>query len=113
MEIHHPHHHDHPAHKENLWKHYGLEFLMLFLAVTLGFYSESIRESITDNKKERVFMQSMVEDLKTDTARITLMTRDNIQNLAMIDSLIHLFRRPDHSDYGQTMYYFARVITSK
>ena len=47
MEIHHQHHHDHPQHKEKMWKHYALEFLMLFLAVTLGFYAENIREAIS------------------------------------------------------------------
>ena len=31
------------------WKEYGIEFLMLFAAVTLGFFAENQRESIEIN----------------------------------------------------------------
>ena len=40
MEVHHPHH---LTHKKN-WKEYITEFLMLFFAVTLGFFAENYRE---------------------------------------------------------------------
>jgi hypothetical protein len=33
------------------WKEYGMEFLMLFAAVTLGFFAENQRESL--GEKER------------------------------------------------------------
>ncbi len=108
MEVHHPHH---VTHKKKI-SEYILEFLMLFLAVFLGFIAENIRENSVDDKKEKQFMKSMVEDLKSDTANInTFYARSNIA-IAEIDSLIHLMRRPDRNKYGQTTYYFARVITT-
>ena len=40
---------------------------MIFLAVTLGFFAESIRENIADNSKEKEYISAMIEDAKTDT----------------------------------------------
>ena len=44
---------------------------MIFLAVTLGFFAESVREHISDRKREKEFMSSMIQDLKSDTSTIT------------------------------------------
>ena len=43
---------------------------MIFLAVTLGFFAESLREHINDNEKREQYVQSLVEDLESDTARM-------------------------------------------
>jgi len=66
------HHHPHLPHGEKKkWKEYFLEFLMIFLAVTLGFFAEGLRENISNHHREKQYMQSMIEDLKKDTAAIT------------------------------------------
>jgi hypothetical protein len=39
------HHHSGMHHKKKNFKEYFLEFLMIFLAVTLGFFAENLRES--------------------------------------------------------------------
>ena len=66
MEVHHPHH---PTHKKN-WKEYIVEFLMLFAAVTLGFFAENIREhQIIDNHKIQNLI-AMVNDLQQDSIEI-------------------------------------------
>src|SRR5579864_3075045 len=41
--------HAHELHKApgHGWKHYFFEFFMLFLAITLGFYAENLREGTT------------------------------------------------------------------
>jgi hypothetical protein len=39
------HHHSDMHHKKKNFKEYFLEFLMIFLAVTLGFFAENLRES--------------------------------------------------------------------
>jgi hypothetical protein len=33
------------------WREYLLEFFMLFLAVSLGFLADNVRENISDNAK--------------------------------------------------------------
>ena len=49
MEVHH-----HPHVEKKKFKEYFLEFLMIFFAVTLGFFAENIRETLTErhNAKE-------------------------------------------------------------
>ena len=65
MEVHkHPHH---VTHKKK-WAEYLLEFFMLFLAVTLGFFAENSRDKLSNKEKEQHYMQNMVADLKADTA---------------------------------------------
>ena len=107
------HHHPDLRHKKKNFKEYFLEFLMIFLAVTMGFFAESIRENISNHKKEKEFMLSMVEDLKSDTANINAFTGKANEAIDEMDSLMHLMRRPDREKYGQTMYYFSRAVTTK
>src|SRR5215471_21684484 len=69
MEVHkHPHH---VTHKKK-WGEYLLEFFMLFLAVTLGFFAETIREQSTEHKHAREFAVSMLKDLQDDTTQLKL-----------------------------------------
>jgi hypothetical protein len=74
MEVHHHTHHP------KKWKEYISEFLMLFLAVTLGFFAENKREEMVENHREQQYMQSLYEDLKKDTSMLnTLEYYDQIQ----------------------------------
>ena len=43
---------------------------MIFLAVTLGFFAENIREGSVEASRAREYAQSLVEDLKKDTAAL-------------------------------------------
>jgi hypothetical protein len=48
MEVHH-----HPEVEKKGLKEYLLEGLMIFLAVTMGFFAETIRENISENGKAK------------------------------------------------------------
>src|SRR4026207_151543 len=61
MEVHH-----HARHEKKNWKSYFWEFLMLFLAVTLGFFVENQREHYIENQREKKYIQSFYEDLTAD-----------------------------------------------
>ncbi len=67
MEVHH-----HPHVEKKTFKEYFLEFLMIFLAVTLGFFAEGLREHIGESAKEREYASSMFEELKYDTVQYRL-----------------------------------------
>lgn len=68
MEVHkHPHN---VTHKKK-WGEYFLEFIMLFLAVFLGFLAENYREHQVEKERGRQYIESFYQDLKTDTARIS------------------------------------------
>jgi hypothetical protein len=60
------HAHSHTARKK--WSHYLWEFLMLFLAVFCGFLAENFREHQLEHQREREYMMTMLEDLKSDTS---------------------------------------------
>ena len=64
------HHHPDLHHKPKKWKEYFLEFLMIFLAVTMGFLAEGLREHIGDKKKERELILALNKDLIKDTVRL-------------------------------------------
>src|ERR1700749_446123 len=62
MEVHH-----HPEVEKKGLKEDILEGLMIFLAVTMGFFAESLREHINEHSKANEFAASMYIDLKGDT----------------------------------------------
>src|SRR4051812_10175504 len=61
MEVHH-----HPHIEKKTFKEYLLEGLMIFIAVTLGFFAENLREYLNDERVTTENMQSMIEDLRSD-----------------------------------------------
>ncbi len=65
MEVHH-----HP-HAVKGFKAYFLEFLMIFLAVTLGFFAEGLRENLVNHGKEKHLVTGILADLKKDTSDIS------------------------------------------
>jgi hypothetical protein len=52
------HHHPDVHHKRKKIKEYFLEFLMIFLAVTMGFFAESLRKHVNENSKENEYINS-------------------------------------------------------
>ena len=61
MEVHHHSHHP------KKWKEYITEFIMLFTAVTLGFFAENLREHYVEKHKAIVSVQNLYKDLKEDS----------------------------------------------
>jgi hypothetical protein len=61
MEVH------HHSHKPKNWKEYVTEFVMLFAAVTLGFFAENVREHQIIEHKTHQNLESVVLDLKKDS----------------------------------------------
>ncbi len=100
MEVHH-----HPRVEKKGFKEYLLEGLMIFLAVTLGFFAESIRERIADKEKERDFISAMIEDAKTDTANIQNAIRLNNKRSYYLDSLGTICNNYDFSKTGDSTIY--------
>jgi hypothetical protein len=61
------HHHSHTERKK--WTHYFWEFLMLFLAVTLGFFVENQREHYIEKQRAKQLAASLTIDLESDLGR--------------------------------------------
>jgi hypothetical protein len=73
MEVHKDPHH--VTHKKK-WGEYLLEFIMLFLAVFLGFVAENIRETSVEHEREKEYMITMMEDLKADIPLLVSTEKD-------------------------------------
>jgi hypothetical protein len=85
MEVHHHSHHP------KKWKEYLTEFLMLFLAVTLGFLAENIREHQIEKEREKQYMESFIVDLESDVVNIMEGMPRKQARLEAIDTLFKYF----------------------
>lgn len=66
------------------------EFFLMFLAVFLGFYAESLREENTNKKKEEDFILSCIKDIKADKEILEELIDSNIERKANLDTLSNL-----------------------
>ena len=66
---------------------------MIFLAVSLGFLAESLRESINDREKERQYIVSLVSDLKVDSANMAQAIDSNVKKIDSLKAMISLSRK--------------------
>ena len=82
MEVHHP---QHPTHKKK-WSEYIIEFVMLFAAVTLGFFAENVREHQIMSHRVEQNKITILKDLQADSINIS-------RALAIEDSCIYTFNR--------------------
>lgn len=109
MEVHHHSHSNDQGHKKK-WIHYFYEFLMLFLAVFCGFLAENIRENSVERHREKEYILSMIEDLKTDTTNINAHAVYRKDRRHRLDSLTLMLKLPDYSNYTGLIYYYARWV---
>jgi hypothetical protein len=103
------HAHTHTERKN--FTHYLWEFLMLFLAVFCGFLAENQREHMVERKREKEYLKSMLQDLKSDTATYKRYAKSNKPALDIIDSLIYLLKSPERKLYVNRIYYLAKMFT--
>ena len=108
------HHHPDLHHRNKHWKEYFLEFLMIFLAVTMGFFAENVREHFDDGEREEAYAQTLYEDLKADTTLLNAAISEKNFVIPKIDTfrmLVHT-KAIDELPAG-TWTYFGRFGTRK
>jgi len=111
MEVHHHAHTPDSNRERKKWTHYFWEFLMLFLAVTLGFLVENQREHMVEHQREKQYMKSMIEDLKSDTSQIVSVIQLKVLRNNMIDSLDYWLSSPGYKAHLNDIYFFARNVS--
>jgi hypothetical protein len=84
---------------------------MLFLAVFCGFLAEYQLEHIIEKQREKDYIRSFIEDLRSDTSFITTYLKRKIEKKKDLDSLIWYLNAPDPNQYGQRIYFFGRQLT--
>lgn len=105
------HHHPQLHHKPKPWKEYFLEFLMIFLAVTLGFFAENLREHYVENERAKEYAQSLYDDLKVDTATIQRTYDEKEWIQSKFDSAEIILTSNDLSKNNEFVYYVERYLT--
>ena len=84
MEVH------HHSHKPKNWKEYITEFIMLFAAVTLGFFAENLREhSIISHRIEQNKV-AILKDLENDAVTIDSLLANEQLIINRFDRVINL-----------------------
>ena len=86
MEVHH-----HPTVEKKTFKEYFLEFLMIFLAVTMGFFAENVREHFTEKAKGKEYIKSFVEDLSSDTAEYNIIIKELTDKDSILQNMDNCF----------------------
>ena len=104
MEVHH-----HPKVEKKNFKEYLMEGLMIFIAVTIGFFAEKIRENISDREKEKDLMQSLIIDLKEDSTTIENQIKTSQQRQLYSDSLITIVHDRNVIENSASFYYYGRI----
>ncbi len=106
MEVH------HHSHKPKNWKEYITEFIMLFAAVTLGFFAENVREHQIVIERKNQNLLAMVQDLKRDSAQLqqriieytkAVKTFENLK-YASYQNRNHQISEPDFINYVSNQY---------
>src|SRR5215470_17399068 len=70
------HHHPDIHHGKKKWKEYFLEFVMIFLAVTMGFFAEQIRERHVEKERLHNYFRSMVLDINRNVIALDSANRE-------------------------------------
>ena len=95
MEVHHHSHHP------KKWKEYITEFLMLFLAVTLGFLAENIREKQIEDHRAKEFIELFKNEVYNNNKQI-----DSIldQDIALLRGNERVYYELATSDKGLSLF---------
>ena len=103
------HHHTHTERKK--FTHYLWEFLMLFLAVFCGFLAENQREHIVEHKREKQYMQNLLQDLKRDSRALVQEIDLRNRRSMRADSLITELDSADKIINTANIYLHAYYLT--
>lgn len=95
MEVH------HHSHKPKKWKEYVTEFLMLFLAVSLGFMAENIREVYIEKERSHELVSSFIKDVELNVQFMDSLIKNDKKALLKSDSIaLYIIKTKKDLDLG-------------
>jgi len=90
------HHHSH-SHGNKNWRAYAWEFIMLFLAVFCGFLAEYFLEHRIEKERGKQYVLSMIEDIASDSTKISERLLKTKKQALGLDSLSLLISNPPYN----------------
>src|SRR5215813_7664392 len=103
------HTHSHTERKK--WHHFFWEFFMLFLAVTLGFLVENMREHYVEHLKAGDYVKSLYDDLNVDTATIQDTYEEKEWICAKYDSALSILDAKAQKNNNEFLYYIGKYLS--
>ena len=103
--------HPHLGHDSKPSGKYFIEFILIFIAVSLGFYAKSLREEYVYHQKAKEFAQSLYDDLKLDTAVIQKTFNENTWIVAKYDSAANILASADLYKNSNFIYYAESYLS--
>jgi len=114
------HHHSPHTHEKRNWKSYFWEFLMLFLAVTLGTFVENQREHYIEHQRAKEFSKSLIQDLQNDITALQAHKKSASIYISVADSLLKLnqsrlegLQAAKFSFYTRFMYWTVPIVWNR
>ena len=107
MEVHHHSHHP------KKWKEYITEFIMLFAAVTLGFFVENYREHYVEKMREGQFILDIRKDIIFDSVQLSNLDRQNKLRRNYYDSLLVIYKKGDWVNEIPSIQKYNSVLSGK
>ena len=105
MEVHHIKHEENHRYSIKIFLY---EFLIIFLAVTISFFVENIRERYLDHHKEVQYVQSLLNDIKIDTVQLSQIIKNNSEQVKGIGTFIKKLENADSSmKFTNYIYYYS------
>ncbi len=86
------------------------EFFIIFLAVSLSFIVENIRERYIEHHKEVQYIQSLVNDIRIDTLELSRVSKTNADQINGINSFLKKLANPDSSKKAINYIYYYSII---
>lgn len=108
MEVHH-----HTKSHHGGWKGHLLEFVMLFAAVTLGFFAENLREHYVERHRAVAFLDSIAADLDADIANIDSTLEQSQVRYVAGNEAMALYASGEYRQRMADFYYDIRVYSSR
>jgi len=109
MEVHHVKHEENHRYSIKIFLY---EFLIIFLAVTVSFFVENIREKYIDHHKELQYANSLVNDIKIDTVQLNSVITRTKNQLKGIDSLLQVLEKPKTDKHVNFIYHYSILYLS-
>ena len=94
-------------------KEYLIDIIIIFLAVTLGFFGNDFRISYAEKAQAKVYAQSLYDDLKNDQVSIRRICSEKDWLVTKYDSALYILATKNLYDYNEFIYYVDRYMTKK
>ncbi|MEP7318322.1 MAG: hypothetical protein ABI921_06265 [Panacibacter sp.] len=94
-------------------KEHLFDFLMLFLAVTLGFFVDNFREHYEEDQQTKQLAQGLIDDLRKDTSDLNFLLLKREEKIRKLDSLNRYLGDTSTGDNAKALYNYSAYITER